>query len=75
MALLQVNMGIWTPHYIKWNNSYHSLNTVIHTYEVLNYGYIPHKRFYSNAPYRRYYNYTPHRKSMAMSDSDYEAYE
>ena len=26
MALLQVNMGIWTPHYIKQNNSYHSLN-------------------------------------------------
>ena len=25
MASLQVNMGTWTPHYIKHNNSYHSL--------------------------------------------------
>ena len=25
MSLLQVYMGIWTPHYIKQNNSYHSL--------------------------------------------------
>ena len=29
MALLQVNMGILTPHYIKQNNSHHSLNSII----------------------------------------------
>ena len=28
MALLQVYMGIWTPHYIKENYSCHSLNVL-----------------------------------------------
>ena len=36
MALLQVYMGIWRPHYIKQNNSYHSLIVLqcMHTYSI-----------------------------------------
>ena len=35
VALLQVhvNMGIWTPHYIKRNNSYHSLNVILNFFK------------------------------------------
>ena len=39
-ALLQVNMGIWTPHYIKQNNLYHSSYINKQQINKLNYIYI-----------------------------------